>query len=405
MTNKSREVARQLATQGVVTNERILQAFEMVDRHHFVPEASESLAYSDRSVPVAGNSCSSRPYIMARMLEQADIRSGESVLELGTGTGYNAALLSQLVGPDGHVVSVDIEPKLVQDAAHRLKEQGFTNVNAIVSDGQHGYRRFAPYDVILGTFATADVPSTWAEQVRPGGRMVLPIVLAANIQVSAKLHCSVDAWSAEWLEPCLFIRQRGAQDAFTASMREIWNGRRVYLVAERVASLAQGVVDMDPCRHTALAQVNPHSLWGLHAWLATRRPDVVGIQYLKHGLRVERDAVYELERISRQSGIPLVGLVSKNGMALLLQEQSAHPGSYDGDQQVPFSLDVGVWGDGDDIAAELEREVGAWASKGSPGSAQMRLELQFEISDPTLAGDTAVGVIRRATSTIRVTWE
>lgn len=157
------------------------QVMRSVPRHRFVPEAAIEDAYADIAVITkqAGDgtalSCASVPTIVAMMLDQLDVQSGQRILEIGAGTGYNAALLSELAGPDSRVTTVDIDPDVTAQARASLDANGYTDVVVITGDGALGSEEHAPYDRIIFTVGAWDItPAIW-QQLAPGGRLVLPL--------------------------------------------------------------------------------------------------------------------------------------------------------------------------------------------------------------------------------------
>ncbi|TDC08066.1 methyltransferase, FxLD system [Nonomuraea longispora] len=164
-----------------ITSEAVADAMTAVPRHLFAPEVSLQEAYeSNTAVPVKRDgdgltlSSLSAPHLQATMLEQAAIRSGMNVLEIGS-MGYNAALLQELVGPAGHVTSVDIDPDIVERARTGLTQAGYERVDVILADAEHGVPASAPYDRIIVTFDSPDIPPAWLKQLTGDGRLVVPL--------------------------------------------------------------------------------------------------------------------------------------------------------------------------------------------------------------------------------------
>jgi protein-L-isoaspartate(D-aspartate) O-methyltransferase len=163
-----------LAERGSVSDSRVAAALGQVPRHVFVPAAELADAYADQAIVThhrdgVPTSSASQPAMVAAMLEQLRPPPGGSILEIGAGTGYNAALLSELVGPSGRVVTVDIDPEVADEARGHLSEAGVTNVVVICGDGALGEADGAPYDGIIVTAGVADLAPAWMAQLRPGG--------------------------------------------------------------------------------------------------------------------------------------------------------------------------------------------------------------------------------------------
>ena len=187
----ARMVERMKAS-GAIRSPRIEDAFRETPRHLFLPGVAHDLVYSGQAVvtrsdPERGiTSSSSEVNIMAPMLEALSIEPGQRILEIGVGTGFNAALLDRLVGPEGQIVSVDIQPDVVEDARAHLGAAGHSRVTAVAGDGHAGHPALAPYDRIIATASVRDIPLAWRDQLREGGLLVVPMRfrLAAQIVVT-----------------------------------------------------------------------------------------------------------------------------------------------------------------------------------------------------------------------------
>lgn len=190
------------------------QALLATPRHLFIPHVSLEEAYQDRAIPtkmqdeMAISSCS-QPAIIAIMLEQLAVHQGMNVLEIGAGTGYNAALLAHLVGPTGRVTTMDIDDDIVQHAQAPLQAVGVTNVNVVCADGGLGYAERAPYDRIILTVAAWDISPTWVEQLKPSGVLLLPLVIGAR-QFSIAFEKVNDHLQSRTMQLCGFMALRGS---------------------------------------------------------------------------------------------------------------------------------------------------------------------------------------------------
>jgi protein-L-isoaspartate(D-aspartate) O-methyltransferase len=161
----------QLRGRGL-TDKRVLEAMERVPRHLFVPPSQRRSAYDDTPLPIAEGQTISQPYMVARMTELLRLTPDSTVLEVGTGSGYQAAILAELAG---RVWTVERHPELAHGAERLLVQLGYTNVRVIVGDGSMGFAPDAPYDAIIVTAAAPRPPEALLEQLAPCGRMVIPI--------------------------------------------------------------------------------------------------------------------------------------------------------------------------------------------------------------------------------------
>ncbi len=168
---RERMVEFQIRTRGI-RDERVLAAMRKVPRHLFVPEGLEQSSYEDRPLPIGEEQTISQPYIVAVMTENLELRPESRVLEIGAGSGYQAALLAELAGS---VTSVERIESLADRARENLARAGITSVRIVIGDGTEGYPPGAPYDAIIITAASPAVPQPLIDQLAEGGRLVAPI--------------------------------------------------------------------------------------------------------------------------------------------------------------------------------------------------------------------------------------
>jgi protein-L-isoaspartate(D-aspartate) O-methyltransferase len=164
-------VAQQIADRGV-RDQRVLNALRKVPRHEFVPDSEKRHAYRDTPLSIGEGQTISQPYIVALMTELALPDATDRVLEIGTGSGYQAAVLSEIVQ---HVYTIEIEPDLARRAAEVLQQLGYTNVTVRAGDGYMGWEEHAPFDIIVVTAAPEHIPQPLIDQLKPGGRMIAPV--------------------------------------------------------------------------------------------------------------------------------------------------------------------------------------------------------------------------------------
>ncbi|MFN2528546.1 MAG: methyltransferase domain-containing protein [Candidatus Baltobacteraceae bacterium] len=207
------QLADKLKGGGSLRNAAVERAVRAVPRHLFSPDTPLESAYEDHVLRLKDEggvvlSTISQPAMIVEMLQQLRIAQGHRVLEIGTGSGYTTALLATLVGPDGCVVTIDLESDLVEAAQQRFAQLGLQHAHAVAQDGTLGEARHAPYDRVLLTVCATDIAAAWWEQLAHGGRMVLPLSLR-GVQKSiafAELHGVLESQS---IIDCGFLMLRG----------------------------------------------------------------------------------------------------------------------------------------------------------------------------------------------------
>ena len=153
-------------------DEDVMASLGTVERHEFVPAHQQPFAYENRPLPIGHGQTISQPYIVALMTDLIKLDSDDVVLEIGTGSGYQAAILAKLVK---HVYSIEIIEALADESTARLKRLGYDNVTTTLADGYYGWEAHAPFDAIIVTAAASHVPPPLVQQLAPGGRMLIPI--------------------------------------------------------------------------------------------------------------------------------------------------------------------------------------------------------------------------------------
>lgn len=252
-----------------LSSEAVTRAFRTVPRERFVPGYALDEVYRDQAIVTKNEdgvpvSSSSQPAMMALMLEQLDVRPGLNVLEIGAGTGYNAALLSELVGPSGSVTTIEIDPEVVAWARARLLAAGYDGVRVIEGDGGEGWPPGAPYDRIELTVGAADIVPAWVEQLKPSGILVLPLWVN-TVQICLALIKEEGGLRSVSSLPCGFTRIRGrlaGQDQY----RELLPG---LIVSTGVGAPSDDVVRRTLSQPPRRADFPAGGSWfGFMLWLA-----------------------------------------------------------------------------------------------------------------------------------------
>lgn len=199
-------VERDIKRRGI-SDPRVLAALEAVPRHLFVPERQRKAAYADRPLPIGEGQTISQPYIVALMAERLELKGGEKVLEIGTGSGYHAAVLAHLAA---EVYSVEILRELGERAEKILGQLGFANVQIKIGDGYFGWEEKAPFDAILMTAAAPRIPDPLWLQLREGGRLVMPLGSPRGTQKLVRIRKVAGKPVVEAVTDVVFVPLTGA---------------------------------------------------------------------------------------------------------------------------------------------------------------------------------------------------
>jgi len=192
-------VEYQIRRRGI-SDKKVLKAMLKVPRHLFVPEQMRELAYGDEPLPIGEGQTISQPYIVAYMTEALKLTGKEKVLEIGTGSGYQTAILAEIVQ---EVYTVELIPELSRRAQKVLAELGYQNIHFLVGDGTRGWPEHAPYEAILVSAAPATVPRSLAEQLKLGGRMIIPV--GTDFQELVLVTRTESGWQEERLIGVRFV--------------------------------------------------------------------------------------------------------------------------------------------------------------------------------------------------------
>jgi protein-L-isoaspartate(D-aspartate) O-methyltransferase len=203
-----RSAMLELLVERGIKDTGVLAAMDRVPREEFVPPEVQALSYSDRALPIDCEQTISQPYIVALMTEALQLTGREHVLEIGTGSGYQTAILAELAVS---VVSIERHADLSREAGRILASLGYTNVTLVVGDGTQGWSEQAPYDRILVAAAAQHVPQALADQLAEGGILVIPVGASGGQDLQA-FHKVAGQLHPRWLSGCRFVPLVGAQE-------------------------------------------------------------------------------------------------------------------------------------------------------------------------------------------------
>ena len=398
---RERLVTEVLATSGI-RDERIAAALRAVPRHLFLPHLPPEEAYLDDAIVTKRDaegqpiSSSSQPAIMAIMLDQLDLAPGQRVLEIGAGTGYNAALIRHIVGPSGAVVSVDIEADLVDRAREHLASAGCPDVAVVAADGAEGFPPGAPYDRVIATVGVSDLAPAWLHQAGPDARIVVPLdVRGSQLAVAFGRAMPSPAGSAgHWVSrsvmPCGFMRMRGS---LAGPERVVVLQPGLSLMLPDGLTLADGqevdgaalaaCLDGPPAEFaTGVRASSLRVLWGLGLWLATgdrRSCGVAEERPSEDGPRLARAP------LRGRGMVATAGIVDSGGIAVLSTDRPAADS-----RSSQLTLEVAGFGPhGAELGAALVAHVQAWDREGQPGAARLHVDAYPRSSpdEPAPSGD------------------
>ena len=186
-----------------IDDRTVLEAMGAVRRHEFVPTMLKTRAYADHPLPIGNQQTISQPYIVALMTQLADVSANDVVLEVGTGSGYQAAVLAEIVD---QVYTIEIISELATSARERLTSLGYNNVSVRAGDGYLGWKEKAPFDAILVTAAATEVPQPLVEQLKPGGIMIIPVGPRSQVQSLRRIQKAEDGSTTnEEVIPVVFV--------------------------------------------------------------------------------------------------------------------------------------------------------------------------------------------------------
>ncbi len=345
---------------GGAVDALVADALRTVPRHIFLPDLPPEAAYRDEAIVTKWDdngmpsSSSSQPTIMAIMLDQLGAVRGQRVLEIGAGTGFNAALLAHIVGPKGRVVSIDLDPEIVVRAEENLAAAGTAGVTVLSADGALGDAARGPYDRIIATVGVWDLAPAWHEQLAPGGRLVVPLDLR-GVQRSVCFERAGEHWTSRSTRACGFMRMRGA---FAGPDRHFVLDKQTHLtlaVPEAREIDATAVLEAlgtpERAVRTGVSPSVTELFDGFGLWLAIREPRWFALG--AHG----PDPRLPDAPVQDATSVATSGILDDFGLATLTAQ--------DGEL---------VAAGADRIADELAAHVVAWDEAGRPGSEGLRID-------------------------------
>jgi protein-L-isoaspartate(D-aspartate) O-methyltransferase len=389
-----------LVERELISSPAVEAAFRAVRREHFLPDLPAEQVYRDDAiitrVDEAGRpvSSSSQPAMMAIMLEQLGVQPGQRVLEIGAGTGYNAALLAHLVGEAGQVTTMDIDAELAAEARRNLAAAGYEQVQVIAGDGMRGYAPHAPYDRIILTVAGWDIPPEWLAQLKPDGRLLLPLSFYGP-QLSIAFERRDGHLASHSVKACGFVPLRGAR---AEPVQRVAVGERRELILarpEEAARQTDGAVLAAWLRGPFGEQATGVALSGgelLFKWALW-----AGLHEPGHVLLSDSGEVAEGEPLLAllPHGSVTMGILSGSGLALLAAAGASQPAAEGDPLGNTFSLSVRSYGADSAVAARLVEQLQAWDAAGRPPAAEAMAVWALPATEAAEALPADVTITRR----------
>lgn len=393
----------ELKRKGLITTPPVEAAFQAVPRHLFVPGVPLEEAYTDRAIVnkrLDGKwvSSSSQPAIMAIMLEQLGLEPGQKVLEIGTGTGYNAALIAHLVGETGRVVTIDIDEDIVAGAHERLAAAGLDRVEVICADGGYGYAEAAPYDRIILTVGAWDITPAWWEQLKPDGRLVLPLEIKAGQKSIAFEQVNLHSVKGNHLvslsiKDCGFMTLRGDFAAPSVEPMQLGPDTGLLLGVHPeyphpvgAKMVYEWLMGASKDWATGVEVTTEEIIGQLSLWLALHEPNLRSLRATDD--MVDRNIVPPLVGFGGEWKSVATGvLIGKKGLAALMRPPGQPAPMADMDDLYadtsPFMLYVRQFGLDESLAQRLITLIQSWDKAGHPSSEELRVRVYPKGADYT----------------------
>ena len=390
---------------GLPASATVAAAFLAVPRHEFLPGLGAAQAYRDASVVTKSDadglpvSAGTQPALMAVMLDQLGVAPGQRVLEIGSGTGYNAALLAHLVGDQRSVVTVEVDSEVAARARAALSKAGLTGITVLCADGALGAPEQAPFDRIIVTAGVWDIPPAWLSQVAPAGRIVLPLSVR-GIQLSVALGRDGDLWTSKSACRCVMVTLAGAfagpESVLALGPPPGLHGYVVDGVGPDPDALYQALSGPVAEVPTGLQVADRAELGNLDLWLTVTHPDLSRVNMLG---RHEGKASQAQRRIADL--MPLGGFCDASAGPFAVAAVSR--AGNDSNHGAPFEAVVQGYGPGGAaLATRLAGRAADWDEQGRPGTARLKLTIYPPATEPVPIGGGLI--MRRPHASVSVGW-
>jgi protein-L-isoaspartate(D-aspartate) O-methyltransferase len=399
-----------LKAEDKLPNAHIERAFRSVPRHRFLPEMPPEEVYHDVAITTkrAENgepvSSSSQPSLMALMLAEADLQPGQHVLEIGTATGYNAALISSIVGEEGSVVSIDIDCDLVDSARLHLRDAGIPGVHVVCADGGYGHADGAPYDRIILTVGSGDIAPAWWDQLKPDGRILIPLTIRGQFQRVILFEPRDRHLESLSVTNCVFVGLRGDYEQTDQHRLPIGNIPGLVMSVSSEMHVVDGdtvskMLSDEHIDEPVGITVGERELGtSLLEWLMTNDPGVFGLYAI--GDQANSGIVPYLFGMAGRSCFS-IGIADESGLALLMRSPSVPLPSAPGPGQEHIELWIRAHGN-HRLAEELNRRIIEWSDRGRPDDSTMKVHA-YRAGDPAVPAGNGLRIDKKF-STLVIEW-
>lgn len=386
-------LVKSLKDKQYIRSENISNAFLKVPRHIFVPNVSLSEAYEDKVIStkkikgIGFVSSSSSPTIMAIMLEALKLKRGQKVLEIGAGTGYNAAIISNVVGEIGRVVTLDLDKDIVDDASTHINTLGLNNIKIFCRDGILGASEEAPYDRIIVTVGVPSIAPAWIEQLKEGGYLVIPleitklesIISTPPLIVFKKINNRLES---VYIQRSEFVRLRGDGALNSSKVITSVGVPGVSIITNTTLNkkvFRQALLDL-PVNITTNISVSRGDLFGLHLWFAICNPDYCNLfltdKAIKYSNFLTKDNI----------AYSTVGLCTSKSVSFLKLKKELN------DNKTSTQLIVSTLGGNSDLSTKVIKLLYQWEKARRPFSYKNNWEMKNIKIQAFLMNLTKVGI-------------
>lgn len=378
-----RRLTSELIEKQFIKTKEVEEAFLTVPRHLFLPGEDLEKVYSDTPIVTKWDdkiplSSSSQPAAMTIMLEQLELKSGLKILEIGAGTGFNAALMAQITGKNGMVVTVDIDKDITNIARENLNSAGYSNVKVICKDGASGYEPEAPYDRIILTAGVWDINREWFDQLKPGGILLVPMVISIIDQMTIAFKRVDDHLESTSISGCKFMELRGNYPK-PVNRIEIGQSGQLMLCSKHIFKLNKEDFyinskypwkDFSTGIKASMMEINR----GLLPWLEIAEPKFCLLASAVEAVKILNLPV--LPNYKGRSSPLLYGLADKKNICFINFIEQETQKTDDPNLKL-FILHVRNFGAVESLAEQLVERITEWGKAGRPEIYNIKVKAYF----------------------------